>query len=76
MCERARQNVFASELKKVNDLGRMKSFMAGIHPRTVMSGIEARSRYLPGSFIEFLASSGNSETDPFADSGVPANLSL
>lgn len=35
-----------------------------IHPSPVMSGANARSQNLPGSFNGFLAETGNSETDP------------
>lgn len=37
---------------------------SGIHRLPVMSGANARSRNLPGSFNGFLAETGNSETDP------------
>jgi len=38
-----------------------------IHPSPVMSGANARSQNLPGSFNGFLAETGNSETDPKMD---------
>lgn len=40
---------------------------SGIHRLPVMSGANARSRNLPGSFNGFLAETGNSETDPVSD---------
>lgn len=63
MYERARQNVLVSELKKVNALDRMKSFIAGNHKLCVIGGVEDRSRKRYGSFKVVFAESRNSQTD-------------
>lgn len=49
----------------------VQNLVAGIHPFPAMSGVGARSSYLPGSFDNFPAGSGNSQTDPLQTSSMP-----